>query len=247
LWAPAKIERQVARLQAAGPRAGFTYCWWAWINAAGYVLDRSPRWNVEGQILEQLVEVNFTGCASVPLFRRSCIDEVGGYTVQSWKNASCEDWDLALRIAERYQAAAVPSVLVAYRRHPNSMSTEYDTMLLSAPRVTAPIAERQPSLSPAVVRQSHGQFALYLAGVAYWSGDYFQACRLALRTRPLALGVAVLPHVVRILIRRSLGMDRPLVQLSDAKGQFDACVPATPLIPYDQIYARHWDRGPGRV
>jgi hypothetical protein len=124
------------------------------------------------------------------------------------------------------------------------MSTEYETMLQSAPEVTAPIAERQPSLSPAVLRQSHGQFSLYLAGVAYWSGDYVRACRLALRARPLALVIAVFPYVVRILLRRGLGMDGPLRQLSAANGQFDDCVPPTPLIPYDEIYARHWDRGP---
>jgi glycosyltransferase involved in cell wall biosynthesis len=242
LWAPTKIERQVQRLQAAGPDSGFAYCWWAWIDTAGSVLDRSPRWNVEGQVLEKLAEVNFTGCASVPLFRRSCVEAVGRYRVQLSHHGSCEDWDLALRIAERYEATAVGAVLVAYRRRPQSMSTEYTTMLRSVPQVTGPLAERQPSLSPSVVERSHGQFTLYLAGVAYWSGDYLQAFRLALRARPVTLGLAVFPHVARILARRGLGLDRARRPLSAINGDYDGCVPDRPLIPYDEIYARYWSR-----
>jgi glycosyltransferase involved in cell wall biosynthesis len=240
LWAPTKVAQQVTRLEGAGGQTGLVYCWWAWIDSQGAVLDRSPRWRVEGRVLESLVEVNFTGCASVPLFRRSCLEAVGGYRVQLRRHGSCEDWDLALRIAERYDVCVVPAVLVAYRRRANSMSTEYQTMLRSLHQVTLPLVERQPSLSPEVQQRSAGQFALYLAGVAYWAGDYLQACKLVLGVRPVSLSLTVLPHVARILMRRMLGLQRARAPLSAVNGQFDAAVPDEPLIPYDKIYARHW-------
>ena len=75
LWDPTKIERQLRRLQEAGPGAGFAYCWWAWVDVNGLVLDRSPRWRVEGAVLEKLVEINFTGNTSVPLFRRAYVED----------------------------------------------------------------------------------------------------------------------------------------------------------------------------
>src|SRR5262245_59273659 len=59
LWHPTKLERQVRRLQACGADTGMVYCWWAWIDANDVVLDRSPRWLIEGHVAAKLIEVNF--------------------------------------------------------------------------------------------------------------------------------------------------------------------------------------------
>jgi len=243
LWAPTKIDRQVRELERRGPDTGLVYCWWAWIDAAGAVLDRSPRWRIEGRVLQRLVEVNFIGSASVPLYRRSCIDELGAYSVNLREQGcqGCEDWDLALRVAERYAVGVVPAVLVGYRvGRPNSMSAACETMARSQAHVMTTLAARQPSLSPAVLQRSHGQFALYLAGVAFWSGHYLRACRWALRARPLRLAFAVLPHVARILTLRLLRLNRSGMTLSTVSGEVDEGVLSEPLIPYDRIYERHW-------
>ncbi|MGH9173963.1 MAG: glycosyltransferase family 2 protein [Vicinamibacterales bacterium] len=242
LWAPTKIECQVRSLQRGGSGTGLSYCWWAWIDSNGRVLDRSPRWRIEGRVLQSLVEVNFTGSASVPLYRRSCIEELGGYSVNLRDQGcqGCEDWDLALRVAERYAVAVVPEVLVGYRRRTDSMSAQCETMWQSQMQVMAALAARQPSVSRTVFQRSSGQFALHLAGVAFWAGDYVQACRWALRARPLTLGFAVLPHVARLLARRAFRIDRSPPFLSTMRGHFDESVLSEPLIPYDRIYARHW-------
>jgi GT2 family glycosyltransferase len=242
VWDPTKIARQVARLQEAGPQAGMAYCWWAWIDVNATLLDRSPFWRVEGDVLERLTEVNFTGSASVPLFRHACLDAVGGYDagLRAKGAQGCEDWDLALRVAGRYQVAVVPAVLVGYRRRGDSMSAGCDTMYRSQVQVLEALAAREPSLSPAVLRRSKGQFALHLAGVSFWSGDYLGACRWVLRARSITLVFSIAPHVARLLARRLLAGAQAAPSKLPSDGRIDPLEHTEPLIPYDRIYARHW-------
>ena len=79
------------------------------------MLDRSPRWMFEGHNFESLLQINFTGNASVPLFRRHCVEEAGGYNEQLAATGAggCEDWELVLRVAEHYKAAVVPEICSA--------------------------------------------------------------------------------------------------------------------------------------
>ncbi|MGE0815647.1 MAG: glycosyltransferase family 2 protein [Vicinamibacterales bacterium] len=241
LWDPTKIERQVAALDAAAPDAAMAYCWWAWIDVAGRVLDRSPRWQVEGRVLDRLVEVNFTGSASVPLFRRDALEAAGGYDPVLRDNGcqGCEDWDVALRVAAAHPVVVVPATLVAYRRRDDSMSSACDTMWRSRLAVMKGLAERTPSITPAVLRRSQGQFALYLAGVSYWAGDTRGAFRWALRSGPLRLLAAVTPHVARLLVKRPRGASGTLMRVPEDIRLAHLDLPE-PLIPYDRIYARYW-------
>jgi hypothetical protein len=242
VWAPSKLERQVARFQAGGPEMGMVYCWWAWIDVRGAVMDRSPSWKVEGRAFESLVEINFTGNASVPLFRRTAIDAVGGYNSKFRDEGSggCEDWDLALRVSEHHTVGVSPAVLVGYRRRTDGMSAECDTMWKSQLKLIAGVGARHSAASPEALRRSQGQFALHLAGIAFWSGRYVQACGWALRARPYSLLIRVLPFALRVVARRVFRLDRARPFLADADGQFDDAVARDPLIPYDRIYARHW-------
>ena len=148
LWEPTKIDRQIQRMLSAGDETGFVYSWWVWIDSGGTVLDRSPRWMFEGHTFESLLQINFTGNASVPLFRRHCLEEAGGYNEQLAATGAggCEDWELVLRVAERYKAAVVPEILLGYRRRPGSMSTACDTMWRSQQRVVQAMRELQDQI-----------------------------------------------------------------------------------------------------
>jgi glycosyltransferase involved in cell wall biosynthesis len=242
LWESRKVERQVQRLRECGPEAAMAYCWWVWIDERDRFLDRSPGWSIEGRVLDQLVEVNFTGNASVPLFRRTCLDEVGGYSVDLRRRNSqgCEDWDLAIKVAERYDVAVVPAVLVGYRRRSDGMSTACDTMWRSHARVLEALLERQPGMSRRAVQQSRGQFALHLAGVAFWSRRYGEAIRWGLRARPFTHTLRIAPHVMRAMGRRMLG--RLAEAPAGSSRLFEDSALAAPLIPYDNIYGRRWRR-----
>jgi glycosyltransferase involved in cell wall biosynthesis len=244
VWAPTKIERQLECFARSGPEMGMVYCWWAWIDEHGLVMDRSPRWRVQGSVYEKLVEVNFTGNASVPMFRRSAIDAVGHYDVRPRQHGAqgCEDWDLALRVAHQHQVGVVSSVLVGYRRHTKGMSTSCEAMWRARAHLVSEVQARQPGISAEALRRSEGQFALYLSGVAFWSGDFVQACRWALRARPVTLMLSVLPHALAIVTRRILGGRLRGERLVPRSGHFEEAVRTQPLIPYDRIYEKHWQR-----
>lgn len=239
LWHPMKIERQVRRFQESPPETGLVYCWWAWIDSDDRVMDRSPRWQIEGDVHRDLMQVNFTGPASLPLYRRACLEAVGGYDpgLQAAGSQGCEDWDLALRVAERHAVAVEPAVLAAYRRRHDSMSTECATMWRSYVRVMQGYGARVPGVTPQELRCSGGQFALHLAGVAFWSGRYAEAFRWGLRVRPLTVALPVLPYVARLMAKCLLGA-RParLVPHGDSGHVEIYCAPE-PLIPYDRICA----------
>ena len=234
LWEPTKIEQQVLRMLEAGEKTGLVYCWWVWIDCDGAVLDRSPRWRVEGNSLESLLQINFTGNASVPLFRKNCVIEAGGYNegLAAAAAGGCEDWELALRIATRHAIAVVPEILVGYRRRPGSMSTACQTMWRSQELVLSRIHQLRPDVSPSVFRASANQFAMYLAGLSFWAGNLGDAMRWAFRSGyflPLHVG----PYVARVLLRRNHKRANPQIMTPGVPLEISN-IPE-PLIPYDRI------------
>lgn len=233
LWEPEKIARQISRLRMAGETTGFVYSWWVWIDADGAVFDRSPRWRIEGMALEKLISINFSGNASVPLFRKHCLEEVGGYNekLAAAKAGGCEDWEVALRIAERYRIAVVPEVLVGCRRRLGSMSSACETMWRSRQHVMRGIRLRRPELKPALFRASANQFALYLAGVCFRLGDFRQAWRWGGRAG-IRLPIAVSPYVLRMILFSRSNKD-PLVMRPGAN--LDSSRIPEPGLPYDQV------------
>jgi glycosyltransferase involved in cell wall biosynthesis len=234
LWEPTKIDRQMQRMIAARNETGFVYSWWVWIDANGTVLDRSPRWMFEGYTFESLLQINFTGNASVPLFRRHCVEEAGGYNEQLAATGAggCEDWELVLRVAERYEAAVVPEILLGYRRLPGSMSTACDTMWRSQQRVVQAMRELRPDLNALVQRRAAHQFAMYLAGLCFWSGNMVAAFRWGLRAG-CRLPFLVAPHVIRMLLNRN--RRRPALQTMRPGVTLDTRRTPEPLLPYDKI------------
>jgi glycosyltransferase involved in cell wall biosynthesis len=239
LWDPCKIEHQVRRMQNSGGDTAMVYCWWAWIDDRGTVLDRSPSWDVEGHALEMLLQINFTGNASVPLYRRRCLEGMGGYdeSLEHQGGRGCEDWDVALRIAARYQVAVARQVLVGYRRLRNSMSTQCEVMWRSQELLMKGIFECTPALSKELRRRSADQFALYLAGVLFRSGDYFRSFSWAIKAWRTGLFFRVLPYAVLVFARRILAYGRADQQVMTPGTSLRSAELPQPLIPYDRIYA----------
>jgi glycosyltransferase involved in cell wall biosynthesis len=239
LWDPTKIERQVRRMLEAGDGTGLVYCWWVTIDDAGVLLDSSPAWRIEGQGADTLVLVNYTGNASVPLYRRQIFEEVGGYdmTLRDRDAEGSEDWDLALKVAERSRVVVTPQRLVAYRKRRQSMSRRSDRMWRSHRLVMEAARARCPDLSQTAVRRSQDQFALYLAGVAYWSGAYPEAVGWSVRALRSPFAFQVLPLLMRLFSRQFRSRStRPSVISAGAR--FSTWDLPQPLVPYDRIYQK---------
>jgi glycosyltransferase involved in cell wall biosynthesis len=234
LWEPTKIERQVERMLEAGPGTGLVYSWWVWIDPQGKVLDRSPHWTIAGDAFEALLQMNFTGNASVPLFRKDCIEEAGGYNEElaARRAGGCEDWELALRVADRHKVAVVPELLVGYRRSKGSMSTACDTMWRSQQLVMQSMQTLRPNLNSRLIARQNHQFAMYLAGLSFWSGNLVAAFRWGSRAG-WALPLQVAPYVIRLLVRRD-GLNRSEQIMMPGVALDLRSIPA-PLLPYDRV------------
>ncbi len=237
LWLPNKIERQLQAMSVAGRDCGFVYCWWASIDPAGKVLDRSPRWTIAGPQFEMLFVINVTGNASVPLFRKQCLVEAGGYNPElaAAKSGGCEDLEVALRIASRYTIAVVPDILVGYRRVPGSMSSACDTMWRSRQMVLRNILPLRADMTPALLRRSDRHFSIYLAALSFWSGNLREAIRWGLRSG-VKLPLLFAPHILKALLKPR-GSEKTQQVMRPGETIDTNAIPE-PLLPYDRIFAQ---------
>lgn len=179
LWDSTKIEKQVDLILSGGPKIDLVYTWWISIDESGTPIYNSPKWQMAGDVFQTLIAINFIGNVSVPMFRRECIQQVGGYNTE-WKDLDgqgCEDWDLSLRIAQKYQFAVVPEYLVKYRSVRGSMAGNFKVMKKSHELMIEGLKQRHPEIPEKLFRSSTSNFYIYLAGVSYKSGNFREAAR----------------------------------------------------------------------
>jgi len=76
----------------------------------------------------ELLEHNFI-CHPAIMARRDALRSIGGYRAQY---LHAEDWDMWLRLSERYRLANLPDVLIKYRQHLSKVSlTGYPQQLIA--------------------------------------------------------------------------------------------------------------------
>lgn len=146
LWAPGKIERQLAAMRASGGRAGLVYCWYARIDDCGRITDRVVGALDEGQVLDAMCKRNIVGNGSAPLMLRDAVLAAGGYDpgLRARAAQGCEDYKLYFQIAESHEFALVRDFLVGYRACADSMSQQFEQMIRSRAVVTAEVRARHP-------------------------------------------------------------------------------------------------------
>ena len=69
---------------------------------------------------------NQIGMVAAVLFRRDCLLAVNGFDETLRR---CEDFDLYLRITQRYPIASHPTIIAEYRKHGQNMSNDYAEQL----------------------------------------------------------------------------------------------------------------------
>ena len=107
---PDRLERQLRTLDAR-PDAALVAGGVVVVDEEGRAVDEAPA-RTPFRLLERNDIVH-----STVLMRRSCFEEVGGYRVDH-----AEDYDLWLRLEERYELAAVAAPVLRYRLHPGQFS-----------------------------------------------------------------------------------------------------------------------------
>jgi glycosyltransferase involved in cell wall biosynthesis len=117
IWAPRKIELQLACLESKG--MAWVTCDAEWMQDDTRAIVRNSNAPIqEGDILEPLILNNFV-VASTAVVARSVFDTVGLFN-ESPEVAAVEDWELWLRIAARYPLGYVRQKLCTLRLHGDS-------------------------------------------------------------------------------------------------------------------------------
>ncbi len=135
LWLQDKLEKQVALL-IQQPACALAYAKtqvfvtengnkvYKQISGGSYQGDRCDRY---------LVRCNFLPMLTV-MVRRTCFDAVGGFDCTPWVQG-CEDYDLWLRLANRFPIAFLDSVVALYRSHAEQTTTNNRRIEITSARV----------------------------------------------------------------------------------------------------------------
>lgn len=114
-WLPLKLARQVEAFQRGPESLGLVYGGFVRIDDEGteYACHEPV---LRGKILHALLWQRdpFTGSASNPMMRASALRALGGF---DGALTTSEDWELYLRLAERFEVGCVPETVVRIRTH----------------------------------------------------------------------------------------------------------------------------------
>ena len=119
LWLENKTLRQLnyfSEHPEAALVSGFAH-WWNIAKGTKRITGRVPR-DIHTLRRENLVH-NALGNPSMVMVRRSALAEVGGFEEKiRWG----QDWELWMRLLERYEAGVVPEPVTVYRWHRDNLS-----------------------------------------------------------------------------------------------------------------------------
>jgi hypothetical protein len=148
-WLPEKTARQVEQLERLGPSYALAYADALRIDEQGHPLEpasfiqaHSPMETLpQGEILLELLRGPYIPAMST-LVRRAALQEIGGFD----ETLVYEDYDTWLRLAARWQVAAIAEPLCAYRILAKSMihtvaAQHQPAKLLSDARIMAKAAQ----------------------------------------------------------------------------------------------------------
>ncbi|MFG6340242.1 MAG: glycosyltransferase [Lachnospiraceae bacterium] len=135
-WRADKLEKQM-RVFEESPEAGLVYCAMQGTRQDGSAV-RVPDASIDrrllhGNLYELLLQGNVIG-APAAVVRRACMEQCGGFD----ETLSClEDWELFLRIAEKYEIGYVDEPLVDADFHEGGVSSHAGGYFQARCRMTA--------------------------------------------------------------------------------------------------------------
>lgn len=154
LWAPEKLERQIASLRANGKRWGFS-------NMEKFGAETGPRyaaeWRPGAPYFEELLGGNGIPCLTVIVERnllKSICEEadLGNAFDETPRLKAGEDWDLAIRLAEQAEPDYIPDSLARYRVHVQGISRSFERNYDCATGVIE--KHRSRGANPAVIERA---------------------------------------------------------------------------------------------
>lgn len=117
-WLPEKLEKQIQVMLSKD--VALVYCGRICKNDITGESVVEKTFYCKGDIFTQLLYSNFVGSTSFPLLKSDCLKQIGGFDE---KMLSAQDYDVWLRIAEKYQIDYVAEPLVIYHEHDGEQIT----------------------------------------------------------------------------------------------------------------------------
>jgi glycosyltransferase involved in cell wall biosynthesis len=205
VWMPDKLEHQVRQLES-DDHLGLSYTSALVIDGEGRILRPYIRREViaEGEVWKQLFLGDFIACSSV-LIRREAIDRVGAFRPEL---RITEEYDLFLRIAEKYAIGRIDLPLVKLRMHSANASWNFLRTRAENNIVLGECLRRQPGLERemgrAIVRIRLAGFSCTSKEAAFLRAPFQVLWRVATRRiqcSPLDIARAIAKLVAASLPR----------------------------------------------
>lgn len=140
LWTSDKLKSQLDALRN-NLDAQVAYSWTDYIDEHGNFLVAGIHITENGDVYEHLLVNNFLENGSNPLIRKEVLVELGGFDESL---DAAQDWDMWLRLADKYNFIGVPSVQILYRTTSNSLSTNLDRQEKACLQVMQCAYQRRP-------------------------------------------------------------------------------------------------------
>ena len=146
---------------AKRPDCAFVYGSFYRIDAGGRLLNSAEPQLVGEDAYESFLKTNLVSMHAAVMYRRDCLEEVGGFDARL---RCCEDHELYLRLARRYGVAAGVERIAEYRHHDRNMSQNIPAML----GTMLEVMHRQS----ACLNDNARWRKAYKTGVQFWKSNY---------------------------------------------------------------------------
>ncbi len=114
-WLPDKLAKQIPVLQEDADIGG-VYCGLRNVDlVTGNQYPTEPRAYPVGNLLQKLLIHDVTEATSCWVVRKECFERVGTFDVTL---PARQDWDMWIRLSEKYRIGCVPEILVELGNHP---------------------------------------------------------------------------------------------------------------------------------
>jgi glycosyltransferase involved in cell wall biosynthesis len=119
IWSPDKLASQIQALENDS-NAKVAYSWTDYIDDNDKFLLAGTHITANAEVYEQLLITNFLESGSNPLICKETILTLGGFDESL---TAAQDWDMWLRLANKYNFVCIPQSQILYRIRANSLSS----------------------------------------------------------------------------------------------------------------------------
>ncbi|MBL8012452.1 MAG: glycosyltransferase [Candidatus Omnitrophica bacterium] len=172
-YMPEKVERCLNFLQEH-PDYGFVHTDTYLVDKSGQVIEQyqHPRSRVTGRITDKLLLGNFIANPT-SFFRRECYERCGGYEEALFPPG---DWDLWLRIANKFKVGYIDQPLSKYSVLSNSCFNDLERTKREEKWVLDRFFRDNPEINQGVKRRAYSEFHIRNAQCHFVKGQQEQ-CR----------------------------------------------------------------------